>query len=861
MGVVQILKFGAKFLNLPLWRSSALIKNGITHSYFCEWSAMKLLLLAALHLFSHPLLIAASVIDDESCLNGDCLDNKEAAADDECTLFIAPSRIPNGGFGVFTTVDLPQGSNIGEPDMCIPLIDKFKTIPYRGQHRWLSWLDYVRGTTNFLIPKNKPLAKVDPAKLKRSATGPQFLDDMYRVDAFAPGLASMAISHRTLFNIKLKGQPKRDSMGLQRHKDPGTGAFASHHGANFVAEKDIEAGSELHIAATKEEIEKKGNASKPEVTVSPNWLKKNGVCIDNLRVGESTISQAGRGAFAKRFLAEGSLIAPTSLAVLKRDDLIIYEANEAASDYEKVLNKENVVGTELIINYCFEHPDSPLLFLPLSPVVNFINHNGTAPNAEIRWPRDSTLTDEWLNLHPLEMIDISGKPMLEFVALRDIMKDEEIVIDYGKDWEEAWRSHVKAWSPKPEHETYVSAADYLKSGAFNIRTTEEQKEDPYPDNLLTVCLFPTKKKLNCWLPCDIGYAEEENGENYYEVSYLADVHGAHAKRMVAWDICNIKKTEGAWLLAESITVIDKWGSTDQHLDFAFRHAMGVSDDLFPSVWMQPAVYEITPIETPLKAGQFVAITWAHNGKPVTRNANFVGLPPNFNAHLSDFAERIGVMDVFRDVLNGRPNTIGSHRYVDMTEGRYYVQRPHWNSNMHWVIPADEVARKSYLRTLGSGGFGDVLDAMGTSFGLNQLTCFHNTFLGLSKSDDSVIHADFYETQRRSFDFLLPIIMANSTKPELHLQSQDGNVVVGLKYRYGVATTVGDWTYHKSAPVDYTDTGEIRVVSSIYCSEITAENRKSLLHMYNQEHPAPFHHLFDLPIKEWHWDHAGKKLPK
>ena len=806
--------------------------------------------------------IAAQVLDGESCIHGEC-EAVVDTADEQCTLYIAPSLIPNAKLGVFTVVDIPKGSNVGESEMYIPLVDKYKTIPYRGQHRWLSWLDYVRGTTNFRIPQNKALATISPKKFKRSSTGPQFVDDLYQVDAFAPGIASLAVADPRLANIVLTDPlPKRDGMGLHRKTDPGTGAFTAHQGATFVAEKDIVAGSELYIQATDEEKESK-KFPKPESTVSPDWLRRNGVCIDNIRVGPSTIPQAGRGAFAKRLLPGGSLIAPSSLAVIKRDDLIIYEANENATHYEKVLNKDKVIGHELILNYCFGHPDSPLLFLPLSPIVNFINHNSEQPNAEIRWPADSKLTDQWMNLHPLEMIDISGKPMLEFVALRDIQPGEEIFLDYGRKWNDAWQKHVETWSPTPEHEQFVSAEDYLVSDAFSIRTIEEHKGDPYPSNLQTVCFIrKSAYKNKCRVPCDVIERVENVDGTFYSVTYSAKKHAAETKRMIAWDFCADGEDEISVesLPEERITLIDKWESKDQHLDIAFRHEIGVPEYFFPPSWMQPAIYEVSPIP-PLKPGEHVAISWKHNSKPITRNALYVGLPPNFNAFMYDFAERMGVMEVFRNVLNGRPNEIGTHRYVDLKEGQYYVQRPHWNSNMHWVIPNDEVARKSYLKALGAGGFDTVLDSIGTSFGMEKLTCFHNTFLGISKSDDSVIHSDFYETQRRSFDFLLPIIMANSTRPEFHIESLDGNVVVGVKYQYGTAVSVGDWTMHKSAPCDYTDTGEIRVVSSIYCSDIRPENRKSLLFMYNQEHPAPFHHLFDLPVEEWHWDHHGMTLPK
>jgi hypothetical protein len=31
--------------------------------------------------------------------------------------------------------------------------------------------------------------------------------------------------------------------------------------------------------------------------------------------------------------------------------------------------------------------------------------------------------------------------MMEFVALRDILPGEEIVIDFGREWEDAWKIH------------------------------------------------------------------------------------------------------------------------------------------------------------------------------------------------------------------------------------------------------------------------------------------------------------------------------------------------------------------------------------------------------------------------------------
>lgn len=45
--------------------------------------------------------------------------------------------------------------------------------------------------------------------------------------------------------------------------------------------------------------------------MSPIWLNENGICLDNIQQGKSTLPQAGRGAFARRRLKEGSIVSPS----------------------------------------------------------------------------------------------------------------------------------------------------------------------------------------------------------------------------------------------------------------------------------------------------------------------------------------------------------------------------------------------------------------------------------------------------------------------------------------------------------------------------------------------------------------------
>jgi len=170
---------------------------------------------------------------------------------------------------------------------------------------------------------------------------------------------------------------------------------------------------------------------------------------DHIRVGEKLHSSTGkRGAFARHGLAQGARIAPIPLAVIPRDDLVIYREQQQPAAYKNVLHKDEVLGHELLLNYCFGHANSSLLLLPLAPVVNWINHHSnnsnnnqtssSRANAKIQWPAHHTddTTNIWLHQHPLEVLEHAGggnRILMELVALRDIEPGEEILIDYGSE--------------------------------------------------------------------------------------------------------------------------------------------------------------------------------------------------------------------------------------------------------------------------------------------------------------------------------------------------------------------------------------------------------------------------------------------
>jgi hypothetical protein len=66
----------------------------------------------------------------------------------------------------------------------------------------------------------------------------------------------------------------------------------------------------------------------PNRIKSADWLKENGMCIDNIKPMKSRITQAGRGAFATRSIKKGEVISPVPLVQIRREHLDVYEEDE-----------------------------------------------------------------------------------------------------------------------------------------------------------------------------------------------------------------------------------------------------------------------------------------------------------------------------------------------------------------------------------------------------------------------------------------------------------------------------------------------------------------------------------------------------
>lgn len=162
-----------------------------------------------------------------------------------------------------------------------------------------------------------------------------------------------------------------------------------------------------------------------------DWLEINGLCMDNIRPGTSTISNAGRGAFATRTIRNGGMVAPVPLLhISDKVALNMYNLDE---------EEEDAVGEQLLMNYVYSHPETSMAFLPLGAYVGLINHSSDKTNAKLQWSNHSFKNSkEWFQLKPYDLLEedeyYTVGLMMEVAATRDIEEGEEIFIDYGEEW-------------------------------------------------------------------------------------------------------------------------------------------------------------------------------------------------------------------------------------------------------------------------------------------------------------------------------------------------------------------------------------------------------------------------------------------
>jgi hypothetical protein len=235
-----------------------------------------------------------------------------------------------------------------------------------------------------------------------------------------------------------------------------------------------------------------------------DWLQRHGTCADNIVGQPSLLPHAGMGAFARRALRQDSVVAHLPMiGIADRGRLDMFALHQdGARDWVPV--NDTVMGHQLLLNYCYGHASSTLLLCPYSPMVNYVNHNQTLANVRLAWPaakRNSHLP-HYLNttVNQIAYAGSAVKIAMDLIALRDIQAGEEILLDYGSEWETAWQDHAARWTTTPSRNHTASMVARLESDrTLRLRTVFEEIDEP---------LYPPEFQLRCdsavlWQPSDV----------------------------------------------------------------------------------------------------------------------------------------------------------------------------------------------------------------------------------------------------------------------------------------------------------------------------------------------------------------------
>jgi len=333
---------------------------------------------------------------------------------------------------------------------------------------------------------------------------------------------------------------------------------------------------------------------------------------------KSYIPHAGRGAFARRFIRKGAVVSPAPLIHLpNRDVLTMFDgevvvSDEGDEDYMVMRDEMKANHKQLLLNYCFGHRESTLLLCPYGYLSSLINHSHKEANTKISWSRKHGLIShpEWFNQSLKEWGGRNTAGLsFDFVALRDIEESEEILIDYGEEWENAWQNHANNYkSPRPD---YIPAFELNRRAELKVKTISEH--DYRSEGVNVFCR--RQYVLNFGLDLEEaddweGYEDEphftlgiypcqpvtRHNDDSYDVELIAKEYEN------AYDI-------GLWPHHEVVSHIlfdvprdifyfrDEPTHRDHHQTWSFRHDMRIPDEMFPEVWKNRAKYKSKKEET------------------------------------------------------------------------------------------------------------------------------------------------------------------------------------------------------------------------------------------------------------------------
>lgn len=194
--------------------------------------------------------------------------------------------------------------------------------------------------------------------------------------------------------------------------EKGNEIFASYGDASWFQERNIQ------------QIDMKPNDI---VLYDEEELKTVGHCLSHVMIFDSDIPLAGKGLFAYKNFKKGDIVDISPVLILRKHEI------------------ESISNESIIMNYVITAQNVDVMLLPLG-LSAAINHNSeNLSNLQMEWYEWSTnhVNDlsRYSNIEDLLKSDFSPLD-ISFRAKRDISYGEELTINYGVEWIEAWALYL-----------------------------------------------------------------------------------------------------------------------------------------------------------------------------------------------------------------------------------------------------------------------------------------------------------------------------------------------------------------------------------------------------------------------------------
>ena len=248
-----------------------------------------------------------------------------------------------------------------------------------------------------------------------------------------------------------------------------------------------------------------------------------------------------------------------------------------------------------------------MLLCPYGSGVNYINHNRILVNVKVQWAPHGMIgqKDDAFLQNLTELFENKHHRLaFDYVALRDIEEGEELFLDYQVEWETAWNEHVTNFEQLKLHQDrYQSAFQFnLENGSKILKTEKEQEQDPYPANLELRChplvlssemmIVPHNLRDFYWdvkkagIKCYVlgrtklvdleseGFVYHIGIDEGYNLEYAPEDHPKKTDHCI--ELEGIPRT--------AVSFFDAPYTSNLYLEGAFRHPVGIPDEMFPSAW-------------------------------------------------------------------------------------------------------------------------------------------------------------------------------------------------------------------------------------------------------------------------------------